>query len=150
MTHDGSDCKDSKDGHIGFGKPTCHNAADSGADFYIAGREGLGQSRSSVDWMSETWTFPTKDLEQIYRKMNITSGISELEILSCSMTMFGGSILEKYFAEKMTEYYTKDKSFLTDQLDLWYHGGLEDMATHVGWKWARVAYYMSEYRKSKE
>ena len=49
--------------------------------------------------------------------------------------MFGGSILEKYFTSLVHLGFDERATFLTEELDLWYHGGIEDMATNVAWKW---------------
>ena len=59
------------------------------------------------------------------------------------MTMFGGSVLERYFTGIVTEVFDSHSSFLTDELDLWYHGGIEDIATHVAWKWSHLSTLLS-------
>jgi FG-GAP repeat len=38
----------------------------------------------------------------------------------------------------ITFHWDTHASFLTDELDLWYHGGLEDMGTNVAWKWQQL------------
>lgn len=53
----------------------------------------------------------------------------------CTLTMYAGSILERHLANMIVFYYDTHASFLTEELDLWYHGGLEDMGTNVAWKW---------------
>jgi hypothetical protein len=52
--------------------------------------------------------------------------------------MYVGSILESHFANAITFHYDTHAAFLTEELDLWYHGGLEDMGTQVAWKWAQL------------
>jgi hypothetical protein len=52
--------------------------------------------------------------------------------------MYLGSILEKHFSSLITFHFDTHASFLTDELDLWYHGGLEDMGTNVAWKWEQL------------
>ena len=86
--------------------------------------------------MNEFWSIPTRDLEKIYKSMNITSGVSALEIRGCTMLMYVGSLLEKHFSSLLTFRYDTHSSFLTEDLDLWFHGGFEDMGTNVAWKWA--------------
>ena len=50
--------------------------------------------------------------------------------------MFGGSVIEKYFTSIVRTAFDANAAFLTEELDLWYNGGLEDMGTNVAWKWA--------------
>lgn len=76
--------------------------------------------------------------------MNITEGTSEVELDACCMAMYGGSILDKYISGVATEVLDKHASFLTDELDMWYHGGIEDGSTHVQWKWNTVAALLAE------
>jgi hypothetical protein len=52
--------------------------------------------------------------------------------------MYLGSILEKHFSSMITFHFDTHASFLTEELDLWYHGGLEDMGTNVAWKWEQL------------
>jgi hypothetical protein len=52
--------------------------------------------------------------------------------------MYLGSILEKYFSSMITFHYDTHAAFLTEELDLWYHGGIEDMGTNVAWKWEQL------------
>jgi|LauGreDrversion4_2_1035121.scaffolds.fasta_scaffold218947_2 hypothetical protein len=68
--------------------------------------------------------------------MNVTDGTSQGELEACCLTMYASSVLEKYFSGVATEIFDVHASFLTEQLDFWYHGGFEDLATNVGWKWS--------------
>lgn len=125
MSHDGSDCKD--DWNTGSQSPNCHSDGDAGADFYNGGRGGMA-------WHNETWSIPTNDLELIYKSMNLPNETS-LKIAECTLTMYLGSILERHYANMITFHYDTHAAFLTEELDLWYHGGLDDMGVNVAWKW---------------
>jgi len=125
MSHDGSDCKD--DWNSGSQSPNCHSDGDSGADFYAGGRGGMA-------WHNETWSIPTNDLEKIYKTMNLPNE-SSTKIAECTLVMYIGSILERHYANMITFHYDTHAAFLTEELDLWYHGGLDDMGTNVAWKW---------------
>ena len=127
MSHDGSDCSDVWNSGS---NPTCHTLGDVGGDFYNTGRGGMA-------WHNETWTIPTDDLEQIYKSMNLPNETSQ-KIFECTLTMYLGSILQRHFAALITFHYDNHASFLTEELDLWYHGGLEDMGTNVAWKWEQL------------
>ena len=52
------------------------------------------------------------------------------------MTMFTWYVLEKNFGHLLNPNLDKRAAFLTEDFDQWYHGGLEDMGTHIAWKWA--------------
>jgi hypothetical protein len=127
MSHDGSDCQDIWNSGS---SPTCHTLGDVGGDFYNTGRGGMA-------WHNETWTIPTDDLELIYKSMNLPNETSQ-KIFECTLTMYLGSILQRHFAALITFHYDNHASFLTEELDLWYHGGLEDMGTNVAWKWEQL------------
>ena len=129
MSHDGSDCKD--DWNSGSQSPNCHSDGDTGADFYLGGRGGMA-------WHNEVWTIPTNDLEAIYKTMNLPNESAQ-KIAECSLVMYAGSILEHHLANMITFHYDTHAAFLTEELDLWYHGGLEDMGTSVAWKWDQLA-----------
>jgi glycosylphosphatidylinositol phospholipase D len=140
MSHDGSDCKD--DWNSGSQSPNCHTDGDSGADFYDAGRGGMA-------WRNETWSIPTADLEQIYKTMNLPDE-SSTKIAMCTLTMYIGSVLEGHFASMLTFHYDVHAAFLTEELDLWYHGGLEDMGTNVAWKWQQLTKIFSKPSEKNE
>jgi hypothetical protein len=53
--------------------------------------------------------------------------------------MYIGSILTHYYANLITFHFDTHAAFLSEELDLWYHGGLEDMGTQVAWKWAQLS-----------
>lgn len=94
-------------------------------------------------WRNETWSIPTSDLEQIYKTMNLPDESSE-KIALCTLTMYIGSILEGHFSSMLTFHYDVHAAFLTEELDLWYHGGLEDMGTNVAWKWQQLTKMFSK------
>jgi hypothetical protein len=118
MSHDGSDCLD--DWASGKQNPNCHSDGDIGADFWIGGRGG-------ANYFNTSWTVPTKDLSAIYREMMNITDQSSSQIYFCTTEMYIGAILERHFANLITFYFDHHTAFLTEDLDLWYHGGLEDM-----------------------
>jgi glycosylphosphatidylinositol phospholipase D len=131
MSHDGSDCKDSWNTPGAEGQPSCHTLGDNGADFYDTGRGGMA-------WQNETWTIPVTELSEIYKTMNLTEE-SPQKLVECTLTMYLGSILERHFSSLITFHFDTYASFLTEELDLWYHGGIEDMGINVAWKWQQLS-----------
>ncbi len=89
-------------------------------------------------WYNETWTIPTSDLQEIYKTMNLPDE-SSTKIAECTFVMYIGAILEAHYANMIAFHFDTHAAFLTEELDLWYHGGLEDMGTNVAWKWAQLS-----------
>ena len=126
MSHDSSDCLDKWNEGT---DPTCHTMGDVGGDFFLAYRGGL-------DWLDTIWRVPTSDLSQIYQRMGLN--ISEWEIGGCMAVMFIGAIAEKVGAGLIFENYGKHAAFLAEEVDLWFMGGIDDMAINTQWKWVRM------------
>jgi hypothetical protein len=57
------------------------------------------------------------------------------KIEDCMSMMYIGNVLERHFSNAITFYFANHTSYLTEEVDLWYHGGLSDMADNVQWKW---------------
>jgi hypothetical protein len=139
MSHAASDCRD--DWGSGEQKPNCHTMGDTGADFYLGGRGGTA-------WLEHKWRVPTKDLHKIYESIGLPNE-SAAKILGCTSVMFIGSVLEQFFTSYVTYMYDKHTAFLTEELDLWFHGGIEDMATNVGWKWRELTNILDNHKSVK-
>ena len=140
MSHVASDCDDNW--NSGSQKPNCHTDGDVGADFYLGGRGGTA-------WLEHKWKVPTKDLAKIYESMNLKNETS-LKITGCTSIMYIGSVLEQYFTSYVTSKYDQHTAFLTEDLDFWFHGGLEDMASNVAWKWTELTNLLDNHKAIKE
>lgn len=126
MAHDSSDCLDEWNSGT---SPTCHTIGDTGADFFLAYRGGL-------DYLDKVWRVPTYDLSQIYQRMGLN--ISEWEIGGCMAIMFIGAMAERLGSGLILEYFGKHAAFLAEEVDLWFMGGIDDMAINTQWKWTRM------------
>jgi hypothetical protein len=100
-------------------------------------------------WHNQTWTIPVTDLSEIYKTMNLTEESAQ-KITECTFTMYMGSILEHHFSSLITFHFDTHAAFLTEELDLWYHGGLEDMGTNVAWKWQQLTEMFKEAQEEKK
>jgi hypothetical protein len=60
--------------------------------------------------------------------------------------MYIGSLLTRYFSGIITFMYEEYAAFSTEELDLWYNGGLADMAIQVEWKWQAVIEMLEKKR----
>ena len=126
MAHDSSDCLDEWNSGT---DPTCHTIGDTGGDFFLAYRGGL-------DWLNTIWRVPTSDLSKIYQRIDLN--ISELEIGACMAVMYTGAVAEKVGSGLIFENYGKHTAFLAEEIDLWFMGGIDDMAINTQWKWTRM------------
>lgn len=126
MSHDSSDCLDEWNSGT---DPTCHTIGDTGADFFLAYRGGL-------DYLNKVWNVPTSFLSEVYQKMGLS--ISELEIAGCMAIMFTGAMAEKLGSGLIFEYFGKHAAFLAEEVDLWFMGGIDDMAINTQWKWTSM------------
>lgn len=128
MSHDGSYCRDDEWGTV---NPSCHGIGDLGADWYIGGRGG-------ADFFNETWSVPTEDLSKIYATMNLTEEYPD-KIFVCTKTLYVLGVLERHAASIISFYFDSRAAFLTEDLDFWYYGGLEDMGAGVSHQYKTLA-----------
>jgi glycosylphosphatidylinositol phospholipase D len=107
----------------------CHGPGDTGGDMYLSHRGGLR-------WFSDYWTAPIDDLDNIYTKIGVPS--SRTIMTECVLMMFIGARLEALVSIVELTKSEKTAAFLSDDLDLWFHGGLDDMSMGVVWQWENL------------
>jgi hypothetical protein len=59
--------------------------------------------------------------------------------------MYIGYLLEKHFLKHLKLNWDERASFLTEEPDLWYNGGFEDISTNIAWKWNFMTRIMNNY-----
>ena len=127
MTHSSPFCHDEWNSGS---SPTCHTIGDNGGDLFLS-------YRGNLDWFNTIWHVPTADLSKVYTSINFNA--SALEIGACMTLMYTGAVLEKLAAGTIAYwYYDKYSAFLSEEIDLWFAGGLDDMAVNIQWKWNRI------------
>jgi hypothetical protein len=94
-----------------------------GADFYDAARGGF-------DYLNDNWTIPTDDLSKIYL-LHGMAGEPPEKIEFCTTLMYIGNLLTRYYSGLLTWFFEDHTAFMTEELDLWYNGGLADMGANV-------------------
>lgn len=120
MCHNGSICKDLP--YATDQNPNCKQIGDWGMDVQLG-------VRYTGDGIYETaWAFPTYDIGQVYLMMGV-NGQSQFLMDVCTKSMYTGFVLEKIFIDYLPLDYNSRASFLSEEPDLWFNGGLEDMAT---------------------
>lgn len=108
--------------HDHFGD--AHSAADVGGDV-------VNVFELSLKYISDVgdWYVPYDDLFNIYKEFYGQERINKSAIIECSTLMFLGRLGEHLvFNLLYPEYYNKSM-FLTDRLNDYFLGGMEDMAT---------------------
>ncbi|ORZ02972.1 hypothetical protein BCR43DRAFT_559784 [Syncephalastrum racemosum] len=115
--------------------PAAHEAADTGA-------EAVLQHFSQLDYQRNiTWKVPVRDLVHIYERLYSnpeykTVGMKhrvprENHLSYCMTVGFMGSRMDLQFGRYMFGHYGPKSPFLVQELNDYYKGGLQDMATSV-------------------
>ena len=134
MCHNGSICKDFYMEPGAF--PTCHQTGDIGGAIYLG-------ERYVADGIYEgSWSFPTWDIQRVYETMGIYNQTAFVMNI-CTAGMYDAFVLEKIFVDWIPTDFDYRASFLTEEPDLWFNGGFEDMATQVAWKMEYISKMMS-------
>lgn len=121
MSHGDSDCEDDW--------RKCHTLGDEGADLYLSYRGGF-------KWMSKSWRIPFKELNEIYTSIGLQAPIKTMT--ECAIKMYLGTHLERPYAIAELVKDEIRSSFLAENVDSWFHGGIDDMAIHANWEWQNV------------
>ena len=121
MGHMTSDCKDNWN--------HCHNRGDRGGDVYLA-------FRGDLKWSNQKWRVPIKDLQEMYESISVPSDTTTMT--QCAIIMYLGVKLEPIASFYLLSEDEKNAAFLSEELDLWYHGGLDDLAANVEWQWKNL------------
>lgn len=64
---------------------------------------------------------------------------------ACNEAMYIAYLLEKYFLDIFGHSYDMKASFLTEEPDLWFNGGFEDMSVNVAWKWEYLTQMLNNF-----
>jgi len=118
MSHISSDCGDVWE--------NCHGLGDTGADLYLSYKQ-----HESI--YQETWMVPTFHLEKIYKLINLDVPSSLLG--DCMLAMYAVAKVDSALGGLALSLFNDRSPFLTEELDQFYAGGLDDMAASVMWKW---------------
>lgn len=133
MGHMTSDCKDNWN--------NCHDRGDVGGDMVLGFR---GDSK----WINKIWKIPIKDLQEIYNELSIKS--DRTSMTQCAIMMYLGVRLEPVAAYYLLMKNERNAAFLSEELDLWYHGGIDDLAANVAWQWKNLIGLIEDAEGSKK
>eukprot|EP00743_Colponemidia_sp_Colp-15_P001591 GILK01001737.1.p1 GENE.GILK01001737.1~~GILK01001737.1.p1 ORF type:complete len:905 (-),score=147.51 GILK01001737.1:91-2769(-) len=123
MSHAASTCHDEWNSGA---SPNCHDIGDTGADLLLSLRGGL-------DYITPRWFLPTRDLVEIYKRIgyNVTSN----QLSSCMMIFYSATHAEKHGGGGLGyPKWGRHAPFLSEELNDWFSGGVDDMAINVLWK----------------
>jgi glycosylphosphatidylinositol phospholipase D len=122
MSHGASNCEDIWQ--------YCHNIGDSGADYYLSYRGNLKKLSDDI------WKIPTQDILNIYKMSG--HDIPAVELEGCVELLYLASEFEWIISSMNLKKNEINASFLTDDLDMFYNGGLDDMTIGTIWKWENI------------
>jgi glycosylphosphatidylinositol phospholipase D len=123
------------DFHGVFG--TAHTTADVGGDV-------VNEFELSLKYISDLgdWYVPVDDLYNIYSDLYGEVRLNKSDIVECSSFMFLGRLGEQLAISLLyAEYYNKSL-FLTDRLNDYFLGGMDDMATWTQLSWNKALYML--------
>lgn len=107
-----------------------HSAADTGGE--------MTHSHSQdTRWIHGEWYIPTADMVEVYHQLGYDT-VTEAAIIENSRVQYLGSKAVKYFAWVLFGQYARDTSFLVEQYQDYYKGGLDDMGIWTAWTWENV------------
>jgi glycosylphosphatidylinositol phospholipase D len=121
MGHGASNCGDD------WGK--CHGFGDNGGDMFLSYRGNLRRA-------SSFWSIPVNDMYAMYSSLGLNIPAGTLE--NCTTVFYLVTHVEWVVAWYMLRENEMYAPFLTEELDLFYHGGIDDMAINTIWKWENL------------
>ncbi len=103
-----------------------HTVADPGGDI-------VNEFELEMRYISDLgdWYVPANDLYNIYLDMYGEVRINKSEIIECSTVMFLGRLGEQLAISLLYGNYYDKSTFLTDRLNDYFLGGVDDMATVI-------------------
>ena len=113
----------------------CHDLADTGGDLYL-------QYRGHLTRYSIVWYIPVNDICNVYQKEGYT--VNKYALRGIMILIYLASYLEKEFGWFVWKGYEKNSSFIAENLDSYYHGGLDDMAIHTTYEWLNVIKHFND------
>lgn len=113
----------------------CHNLADTGGDLYL-------QYRGHLTRYTSFWHIPVDDIVNVYKENGYD--VNKYALRGVMILIYLASYLEKEFGWFVWEKYERNSSFIAENLDTYYHGGLDDMAIHTAYEWLNVINLISK------
>ncbi|MCL4234932.1 MAG: integrin alpha [Deltaproteobacteria bacterium] len=107
-----------------------HSQADTGGEMVTSHSQTL-------DWVHGEWYVPSQDLEQIYHELGYTD-VTQADLVNNMSVLYLASKAVKYFAWALFRTYAADSTFLVEQYQDYFKGGLDDMGIWTAWTWESV------------
>ena len=82
------------------------------------------------------------DICNVYQKEGYT--VNKYALRGIMILIYLASYLEKEFGWFVWKGYEKNSSFIAENLDSYYHGGLDDMAIHTTYEWLNVIKHFND------
>lgn len=106
-----------------------HTIADTGGDF-------TNRYERDMDWLEMSWYFPYDDITAVY-ELRGYPGLTEEVLRPGTMLLFLGALGNKLGGWLVYPLFANQSTFLGEQLNDYFMGGLDGMAIRVMWIWRR-------------
>jgi glycosylphosphatidylinositol phospholipase D len=112
-----------------------HNVADAGGDMLIPYQQDMS-------WHSWSYYFPVDDMAEVYSRFYGDDHVTPEILIPRTMMLALGGVAGRLGASIIAPYYLNRSSFLTEQFQDYFLGGLDDMGVWTQWKWEQYLEYM--------
>ncbi|KAK9321686.1 zinc dependent phospholipase C-domain-containing protein [Lipomyces orientalis] len=106
---------------------TAHSTLDTGGDIIMM--ERLLRTSPNLEWLTQRWSIPSKDIIEIYSSMGI--GISRAALEYCMARGVAALGAEINIAHSMYDSYAKRSALLVDSLEDYFLGGLQEVTSSI-------------------
>ncbi|KAK9247564.1 zinc dependent phospholipase C-domain-containing protein [Lipomyces tetrasporus] len=106
---------------------TAHSTLDTGGDIIMM--ERLLRTSPNLEWLTQRWSIPSKDILEIYSSMGI--GISRAALEYCMARGVAALGAEINIAHSMYDSYAKKSALLVDSLEDYFLGGIQEVTSSI-------------------
>ncbi len=108
-----------------------HGSFDAAHSVGDVGGDVVNQFELDLKYISDlgNWYVPADDLYNIYLKLYGEERVSRSDIIECSSILFLGRLGEQLAISLLYQDYANKSTFMDEQLNDYFLGGLHDMAT---------------------
>ncbi|KAK9457336.1 zinc dependent phospholipase C-domain-containing protein [Dipodascopsis uninucleata] len=106
---------------------SAHRVLDTGGDMILMYR--LIESGADLSFMNQRWAIPSKDIVEIYARLNVKINRATLEY--CMARGIAALRAEHNLARSMYHGYAKKSQILFDSLDSYFLGGLDEIINSI-------------------
>ena len=115
-----------------------HTISDVGGEFVAAFQVDLS-------FLKNEWKLPSKDIVNIYKRMNYTFELGELTLDACVAELYTEvEAISKLPSETLLAYYDKVAPFLFEEYQDWWLGGVNSNALWTSYCWNQTVNWLND------